>query len=144
MWYYPLRKSDMDYKYILIANKEFKFEVYLNKFIELSKVEQGQYGETLMERFFKAIAYNLIDLKREYNRYYKKEYETLQLFLYNKYLFSKDNIQLIDKFCTKDIDTIFYGNLTWNVDYNLAELLVRDTKIVDKINYILGRIENED
>ena len=136
LFFYPISTSNHDYRFLLISTKDCNFKVYLDRFINKAGVKANTYAGNLMTKIFGALTENTIDLKKEYQRYYKAEYDSFELFLYNKYLLSQKTIDFLNIMLNEQ-KTLYFADLVWNVDYNMATLINENEKMVESINDIL-------
>lgn len=110
-----------DYNYILLINKGLTKGEFLKKV----KVKKNTFAGNLMERVYENLINEASDLLYEYERFYSREYESLEEFLYKKLLIDKDTIKLLlDNFSEEHY--LYMGDLTASGNYNLAQFILSD------------------
>lgn len=142
MMYYTIGTDNLSYKYFLIAPKDIDKYCSKNKFIIKAKVKEGSYAEVLMSRIYDGLVLGRTDLKEEYRKYYYEEYDTFQLFLYNKYLIEFEEMEYLDNYMDENY-TIYFGDLKYNDGYDLGTFIKDNPKIIEKINCIFKECINE-
>jgi hypothetical protein len=109
-----------------------------------SNVRCGSYAFVLIERIFHYIFGNAVDLKNEYQEYYKTEYNNINTFLYEKYCL---NSFWIRKLSSKFDNQGFVGlvQFAWGRDWQI-EHLIEDNEMSDVVSKIMNIkwVKNED
>ena len=139
--YYSISKRDLEYKYFFVGYKDLNKYYNKKKFLEKAKVREESYAGRLISRIYNGILINTIDLKREYERYYAKEYNTFKEFLYQKYFIEYSEMECWEDILNKE-NTIYYGDLLKNDDYEIATLL-ENRDLIERINKIFKECSNE-
>lgn len=108
-------------------------EAYMNK----AKVIKGSLAGKYIEIIFKNVFCNAIDLKADYNDFYIEEYPDFETFLYQKELFSKQEIMELhideDKTLIKiDMDTN---------SYNASNLFEYEDGFINAFNQMLDGVD---
>lgn len=141
MFYLPIGRSNLDYKFILAGYLGNDFEAKMDEFIYKAGVEKGKYAGELIVNIYRTLTTNLIDLKYQFNKYYIKEYDSFSDFLYHKYLIDEYVLDYLYDFITQEDKTLYFSDFTWNTGYNLASLLNENEKVKETINNILKRCD---
>src|SRR5271169_2297798 len=68
-------------KSLFVINRLLTKDIFLEK----AGIEQGKYAEQMFTRIYDCIFSELINIEDQYQKYYKIEYSSLAVFLYQKY-----------------------------------------------------------
>ena len=118
--------------YFLVLRKHYSRK----KFLEKIKVEKDSYAESIFIRIYDTLISEVVDIRKEFKKYYYKEYENIKDFLYKKY--NVDDINLID-ILMKQIENgyqVFYAEKNSSMDYPISLLIFSDT-MLEKLNILL-------
>ncbi len=113
-------------------------------FIDNAKVEKDSYIGRILEKIYIALTVPKFDLIKDYEMFFKLEYENFLDFLYKKYpLLTDTDLQDISlKLEDKDI-SIYRGFFKRLNDYNITSLLEQQDGLLKKIISFLHRPQNE-
>lgn len=106
------------------------------KFLEKIKVEKDSYAESIFIRIYDTLISEVVDIRKEFKKYYYKEYENIKDFLYKKY--NVDDTSLID-ILMKKIENgyqVFYAEKNSSMDFPVSQLIFSDT-MLEKLNILL-------
>ncbi len=126
-------------KYLLICHKDYM----RNDFVSASKVERGSWAEDFANRMFDCLMGNTVNLKEEYEYFYKAEYQSFDVFLAKTYGFDKSTLENIRNKMTSN-DILLFGDLGSEGDYSTAQLIEFSDEIVNSINRILNSGERNE
>jgi len=118
--------------YFLVLRKRYSRK----KFLEKIKVEKDSYAESIFIRIYDTLISEVVDIRKEFKKYYYKEYENIKDFLYKKY--NVDDISLID-ILMKQIENgyqVFYAEKDSSMDFPISLLIFSDT-MLEKLNILL-------
>ncbi len=118
--------------YFLVLRKRYSRK----KFLEKIKVEKDSYAESIFIRIYDTLISEVVDIRKEFKKYYYKEYENIKDFLYKKY--NVDDTNLID-ILMKKIENgyqVFYAEKNSSMDYPISLLIFSDT-MLEKLNILL-------
>lgn len=120
-------------KYLFFIHKKLNRK----KFLRAAKVQQGSFAEGMFSRMYDFITSEAIDLKREYEKYYGKEYRSFQEFLRKKMNITERMIENIMKTLEKKPELILYRK-DWSTygNYNIGTFILSD-EIQEKIEKTL-------
>jgi len=118
--------------YFLVLRKRYSRK----KFLEKIKVEKDSYAESIFIRIYDTLISEVVDIRKEFKKYYYKEYENIKDFLYKKY--NVDDINLIDILMQKIENgyQVFYAEKNSSMDYPISLLIFSDT-MLEKLNILL-------
>ncbi len=87
-----------------------------------AKVLPGTYACTLVDRFYEFLCGRALDVRREYEEYYRPEYPTMMHFLYHKYGLLADQVEALQPFIEKDT---YLGlvHRSWGHDWQMQSFL---------------------
>ena len=80
----PIRILHAGNGFILLASQS---PPSLKQFSVAAKAIPGTYAQTLVERFFTYLCDRAIDVRQEYDIYYKPEYSSILAYMFHKYVF---------------------------------------------------------
>jgi len=83
-------------------------------------VRRKTYMDNVMVRLFSYYYSNATSLKKEYRKYYKKEFATFEEFLSQKHNLTPNEIERL-------LENAYYKDLSIVPDYDIAELMNDDT-----------------
>ena len=107
------------YKSILVINADLKKEEFLSECGSSSG-----YSKQVFERIYESIYSELVDLRREYDQFYKMEYESFEKFLYRKLNISPDDIESLIAFSeSKNYLKIFKYRDYSSGDYGIGSFI---------------------
>lgn len=132
------RKSE--YKYFVIFDKS---KLSKEEFLLKCKIRENSFASQLMLKIYYTLFNTHVDLELEYKKYYLKEYDKFESFLYNKYIINFDDIQYLTR-NKKEKEKIYYIDLLKQPDYGIRELINAD--FINKLNCIFmeEQYENKD
>ena len=121
------------YRSILVINKNLTKDIFLGK----AAVKESGFAKEMFSRMYDSIFSELIDLEREYEKYYSKEYEKFEVFLYKKYNLEAEGIEALMDLKAKNDDYKIYKMEDYSYgDYSLGQFTFSET-IYDRIMNIL-------
>lgn len=125
------------YKSLLLINKNLTKEI----FIEKSGVQDG-YSLRMFSRMFDSITSELIDVDKEYKKYYSFEYYSIESFLYRKYNLKEKHIVELMEERKNNPDCLLYRKDDNSYgDYGITQFTFSDT-MYDRVLEIL-MLKNE-
>ena len=106
------------------------------KFLEKIKVGKDSYAESIFIRIYDTLISEVVDIRKEFKKYYYKEYKNIKDFLYKKY--NVDDINLIDILIQKIENgcQVFYAEKDSSMDFPISQLIFSDT-MLEKLNILL-------
>jgi len=118
--------------YFLVLKKRYSRK----KFLEKIKVEKDSYAESIFIRIYDTLISEVVDIRKEFKKYYYKEYENIKDFLYKKY--NVDDTNLIDILMEKIENgyQVFHAEKNSSMDYSISQLIFSDT-MLEKLNILL-------
>ena len=118
--------------YFLVLKKRYSRK----KFLEKIKVEKDSYAESIFIRIYDTLISEVVDIRKEFKKYYYKEYENIKDFLYKKY--NVDDTNLIDILMEKIENgyQVFHAEKNSSMDYSISQLIFSDT-MLEKLNTLL-------
>jgi len=127
------KKDNLDTYFFLTLKKNFNKKDFLRK----AKVRKGSFAENLISRLFEVLRHEVIDINAEFKKYYRKEYESLQIFLDKKYNLNK---KLTDKIVEANNKgyKIFLGVTPCSGDTGLSRMIFSDS-FLEKLNGFLEK-----
>lgn len=118
-------------------------ELKLTEILEHIHMNNGMRKESFAEKYVVKILSDMlmgaIDLKREYQKYYSKEYASLAEYLYKKQLFEK---KTIDQLNLSECETLWKLQFNRN-NYSIKDIIGYEDKNLGVINQTLEYIQNE-
>jgi len=135
----------MIYKYCTEGVFDYYFLVFKKpysrkKFLEKIKVKKDSYAESIFIRIYDTLISEVVDIRKEFMKYYYKEYENIKDFLYKKY--NVDDIYLIDILMEKIENgyQVFHAKKNSSMDYSISQLIFSDT-MLEKLNTLFKKGE---
>lgn len=120
------------YKSVLLINKNLTKEIFIQK----SGVEDG-YSLNMFSRMYDSLTSELIDVDREFKKYYSFEYENMEHFLYRKYNIKGKYIDELMEVRKENPDCILYRKDDNSYgDYGIAQFAFSAT-MYDRVVEIL-------
>jgi hypothetical protein len=92
------------YSFLICLNKQIDEKAFL----KTAKVKKGTYAGDLIEKLYDRIFYRSLDLKMDYERYYKVEYRTFMDYVDRRYLFGEDVIKKLNAIFSKYKHIIYF------------------------------------
>ena len=135
-------KFSYDYsKSFFLINKELTRDLWLRK----SGAQRG-YSMDMFSRMYDSIFSELIDVEREYTKYYSFEYTKLEQFLYKKYNLSPEDIEEIMELRKANPDYSLFKKDDYSYgDYGIMHLAFSES-MIDRVTDMLilknGTYEN--
>ena len=118
-------------------------ELKLTEILEHIHMNNGMRKESFAEKYVVKILSDMlmgaIDLNREYQKYYSKEYESLAEYLYKKELFEK---KAIDQLNLSECETLWKLQFNRN-NYSIKDIIGYEDQNLGVINQTLEYIQNE-
>ena len=120
------------YKSLLLINRNLNKDIFLEK----AGVKYG-YSLDIFFRMYDCIFSELIDLDKEYEKYYAFEYRSLELFLYKKYNLKLQYIEELMEERKNNPECLLYRKDDNSYgDYGLAQFAFSES-MYERINDIL-------
>ncbi|SDL14955.1 hypothetical protein SAMN05421823_104500 [Catalinimonas alkaloidigena] len=111
------------YKSLLLINKNLTKEI----FIERTGAKDG-YSLNMFSRMYDSITSELINVDKEYEKYYSFEYESMEHFLYRKYnLKGKYIVELMEASKNNPNCLLYRKDDNSYGDYGIAQFTFSDT-----------------
>lgn len=118
-------------------------ELKLTEILEHIHMNNGMRKESFAEKYVVKILSDMlmgaIDLNREYQKYYSKEYASLTEYLYKKQLFEKE---AIDQLNLSECETLWKLQFNRN-NYSIKDIIGYEDQNLGVINQTLEYIQNE-
>lgn len=93
-----------DYQSIFVINRNLTKDIFL----QMASIEKDGYAKDMFSRMYDNIFSELIDLEYEYQKYYSKEYDCFERFLYRKMYLDDEDIDKIIEIKKENSDYIVY------------------------------------
>lgn len=120
------------YKSLLLINKNLTKGI----FIEKAGVQDG-YSLRMFSRMYDSVTSELIDVDKEYKKYYSFEYSSIESFLYRKYNLKEKHIVELMEERKNNPDCLLYRKDDNSYgDYGIAQFTFSDT-MYDRVMEIL-------
>lgn len=136
---YMLKIVNVEGTYYLKSDCELK----LTEILEHIHMNNGMRKESFAEKYVVKILSDMlmgaIDLNREYQKYYSKEYTSLAEYLYKKQLFEKETI---DHLNLSECETLWKLQFNRN-NYSIKDIIGYEDQNLGVINQTLEYIQNE-
>lgn len=111
------------YQSLILVNKNLTKEI----FIERTGAKDG-YSLNMFSRMYDSITSELIDVDKEYEKYYSFEYESMEHFLYRKYnLKEKYIVELMEARKNNPNCSLYRKDDNSYGDYGIAQFTFSDT-----------------
>lgn len=75
-----------EYRYLIQLRRKYSWQT----FRKIAKVVPGTYSETFAKEIYTSVFDSSINLGREYHKFYKEEYDTINQFLFWRYGISEE------------------------------------------------------
>lgn len=117
-------KLTYDYdKSLFLIHRNLTKEIFINE----SGVNDG-YSLSMFSRMYDSIFSELIDLDKEFEKYYSFEYNSMDLFLWRKYNLKTIHINELNKVRTINPDCILYRKDEYSYgDYGIMQFAFSET-----------------
>jgi hypothetical protein len=140
MMIYPIDLSDLNRKYVVIMKPDSSVDYILESFIKKAKVDPNKYAGQMLKGIISNFFVECEDMQYIFEKYYSKEYDKFEDYLYKKILIDKDEIDfLMSK--SSDKERLYYVDLRNAVSNNDEHLFSYEKEdLLEKINYILEDI----
>lgn len=127
-----MRLSYDFYKSLVLINRNLTKDIFL----ELSGVRDG-YSMNMFSRMYESLTSELIDVDKEYSKYYSFEYKSIEHYLWKKFNFEESDIELLIEERKNNPDCILYrkDELSYGDD-GLIQFAFSDT-MYERINNLL-------
>jgi len=114
----------------------------LNDFLIASKVKPNSYGSIIVSRLYHALMVSSVNVKDEYSRYYSKEYENLNQFLFWKYCIP---LKISKKVFAdlKEGEIVLYNNFLSGCSWTVNAFIDEPT-MLKTLNDILKEVREKD
>lgn len=132
-----MRIIKVDEKYYCIMKQSCTIDLAKEAYMSKANLVKGSFAETYTETIFKNTFCNAINLKDEYNDFYIEEYGDFETFLYQKELFSKQEIMELD---VDEDKTLLKIDMHLN-SYNASHLFEYEIDFIDYFNQMLEGID---
>ncbi len=120
------------YKSLLLVNKNLTKEIFISK----TGAKDG-YSLNMFSRMYDSVTSELVDVDKEYEKYYSFEYKSLEQFLYRKYNLKREHIEELMKVRKTNPDCILYRKDDSSYgDYSISQFTFSDT-MYDRVIEIL-------
>lgn len=119
-----------------IAANEYDYDTFIDKIKEVICAVEGSFAYNYSLEIFSRLFRYADDLRKNYNLYYKYEYDCFCSFLHNKEMFDDDMISAI---YIDESHTILQLNSDLN-SYNTTTLFDYDDNNLEVLNEVLGAI----
>ena len=107
-------------------------------FLKAAQTHPGSYAQELMERIYDCLMPHVLDVQKEYRKYYAIEYPDLETFLYWKYNLTRSTIDKIMSNLNQE-DVLGYGTVYAGGDYVTGQFIMSDTGI-EMINQVFDQL----
>lgn len=132
-----MRIINLGEKYYCVMKQRCTIDSAKEAYINKAKVIKDSFAGKYTEIIFKNVFFNSIDLKADYNDFYQEEYSDFETFLYQKELFSKQEIMELHI----DEDEILLKIDMNTNSYNASNLFEYKTGFIDNFNLMLEGID---
>lgn len=126
------------YKSLLLVNKNLTKDL----FIERTGAEDG-YSLKMFSKMYDSITSELIDVDREFEKYYSFEYKSVEQFLYRKYNLKREHIHELMEERKKNPDCKLYRKDDNSYgDYGIAQFTFSEAMYDRVMNIIMLKKSN--
>ncbi len=132
-----MRIIKLNEKYYCVMKQRCTIDSAKKAYMNKAKVIKDSFAEKYIEIIFKNVFCNSIDLKAEYNDFYVEEYSRFKTFLYQKELFSKQEI--IELNIDED-ETLIKIDMHTN-NYNASNLFEYEEGFIENFNQMLEGVD---
>ncbi len=105
----------------------------LKDILKAASVTQESYAEEFIERIYEFFIGTAIDLKAEYQEYYRAEYTDIQSFLYHKYAMDEEDLLRLSAVPQPYACLLLIKDRRWGRDYQIDSLFEHSEKGLDMI-----------
>lgn len=141
MLIYPIDLFEFSRKYIVLKKIDLSVDSIIELFLEKAKINPQKYAGKLLSNILLNFFNEYGDLQYIYERYYFKEYDTFEEYLFKNLLLDKNEIEFL--MSKKKVDEkLYFVDLQHAVTDNDENLFrYEEVSFLDKINMILEEIE---
>lgn len=136
MYKYLKIKNQNDYDEAFLYYIKTKKNSNLNSFLKMAQVKKGSYAARIVEKMFNRYAKYAVSLKKEYHKYYSKEFDSFSDYLKIRHKLFKKEICYFKK------HNCYYTNLNDVNEYNV-QFLIEDEFFLNLFNDFFGESFNE-
>lgn len=140
MMIYPIDLSDFNRKYVVIKKTNLSVDNILESFLKKAKINPNKYAGQMLRNIVLNFFTECEDMLYIFEKYYSKEYDNFEDYLYKNMLIDRDEIEfLVSK--NSEEERLYYVDLR-NAVTNNDENLFRyeEVNFLEKINNILEDI----
>lgn len=138
---YPIDLFGFSRKYIVLKKIDLSVDSIIELFLEKAKVSQHKYAGKLLSNILLNFFNEYEDLQYMYEKYYFKEYDTFEEYLYKNLLLDKNEIEFLISKKRAD-EKLYFVDLQHAITNNDENLFrYKEVNFLDKINMILEGIE---
>lgn len=134
-----LKIVNVEESYYLKSDCELKLAEILEHIHMNNGMRKESFAEKYVVKILSDMLMGAIDLKREYQKYYSKEYASLAEYLYKKQLFEKETI---DQLNLSECETLWKLQFNRN-NYSIKDIIGYEDQNLGVINQTLEYIQNE-
>lgn len=110
----------------------------LKDILKAASVTQESYAEEFIERIYEFFIGTAIDLKAEYQEYYRAEYTDILSFLYHKYAMNENDLSKLSVSAKSYGCLLLIKNMRWGRDYQIDSLFENSEEGHDIIMQVLN------
>jgi len=140
MMIYPIDLSDFSRKYVVIKKTNLSVDYILESFLKKAKADSNKYAGQMLKNIVSNFFVECEDMLYIFEKYYSKEYDKFEDYLYKNMLIDRDEIEFLMSKSSEE-EKLYYVDLR-NAVTNNDENLFRYEKenFLEKINNILEDI----
>jgi len=140
MLIYPIDLDIMSRKYIVIKNVDLSVDHIVKSFLNLAKINPQKYAGKLMSNILLSFFNEIEDLQYSYEKYYIKEYDSFEEYLFKNLLIDRSKIEfLMSK--KKMNEKLYFADLRHTATNDFENLFeYEEVNFLLKINKILEKI----
>lgn len=108
-------------EYFIILEKDYNEQTFLKR----AKLKKNSFAWNLMRRIYRCLTSEVVNVIYEYKRYYAREYDTFEKFLYKKYNLDSEFIEtLLGNLTGKNL--LYFRKKYVSGDYAIEQLIFSD------------------
>lgn len=115
MHIYPIDLSDFSRKYVITAAQDFETTEIVDKFLKTAKLDPSRYAGTLFTNILESFLIEAENIELTYKRYYSREYDTVEEYMYKKMLMDKGEIEYVFN-KVEEGEQIYFSDLHYTSD----------------------------
>lgn len=140
MMIYPIDLSDFNRKYVVIKKTNLSVDNIIESFQKKSKVNPNKYAGQMLGNIVSNFFIECEDMLYIFEKYYSKEYDKFEDYLYKNMLIDRDEIEFLMTKSSEE-EKLYYTDLRHAVTNNDENLFrYEEVNFLDKINNILEDI----